>query len=181
MIRVVTLEKLDPTDMAFLIGTLYRAFGVGTEHAGDKPVPSEAETKDGRLDAVKLLREVEPIRTFADDKILFIVGAPLALKPGPLGEPPCWGFAEFGGARAVITTSKLPSRGVTEASIDNYRRRLAREAIHSIGHLWDLHHCYDPRCAMHPSWSQSLPANPEMDLDTFCREKSERKVRLAKT
>lgn len=181
MIRVVTLEKLDPTDMVFLIGTLYRAFGVGTEHAGDKPVPAEAETKDGRLDAVKLLREVEPVRTFADDKVLFIVGAPLALKPGPLGEPPCWGFAEFGGMRAVITTSKLPPRGVTEASIENYRRRLAREAIHSIGHLWDLHHCYDPRCAMHPSWSQSLPANPEMDLDTFCREKSERKVRLAKT
>jgi archaemetzincin len=181
MIRVVTLEKLDPTDMAFLIGTLYRAFGVGTEHAGDKPVPSEAETKDGRLDAVKLLREVEPVRTFADDKVLFIVGAPLALKPGPLGEPPCWGFAEFGGTRAVITTSKLPARGVTEASIENYRRRLARESIHAIGHLWDLHHCYDPRCAMHPSWSQSLPANPEMDLDTFCREKSERKVRLAKT
>jgi archaemetzincin len=181
VIRIVTLDKLDPTDMAFLVGTLYRAFGVGTEHAGDKPVPPEAETKDGRLDAVKLLREVEPIRTFADDKILFITSAPLALKPGPLGEPPCWGFAEFGGSRAVITTSKLPARGATEASIETYRRRLAREAIHSIGHLWDLHHCYDPRCAMHPSWSQSLPANPEMDLDTFCREKSERKIRLAKT
>ncbi|HEY6001910.1 MAG TPA: hypothetical protein VIV57_03485 [Anaeromyxobacter sp.] len=181
MIRIVTLEKLDPADLVFLTGTLYRAFGVGTEHAGEKPVPPEAETTDGRLDAVKLLREVEPIRTFADDKILFITGAPLALKPGPLGEPPCWGFAEFGGARAVITTSKLPARGASEASIEAYRRRLAREAIHAIGHLWDLHHCYDPRCAMHPSWSPSLPANPEMDLDTFCREKSERKVRLAKT
>ncbi|HEY6100437.1 MAG TPA: archaemetzincin [Anaeromyxobacter sp.] len=181
MIRVVTLEKIDPTDMAFLIGTLYRSFGVGTEHAGDRPVPREAETEDGRLDAPKLLKEVEPIRTFADDKILFITSTPLALKPGPLGEPPCWGFAEFGGARAVVTTSKLPQRGVSEASIDAYRRRLARETIHAIGHVWDLHHCYDPRCAMHPSWSQSLPANPEMDLCTFCREKSERKVRLAKT
>jgi predicted Zn-dependent protease len=181
VIRIVTLEKLDPSDLAFLTGTLFRAYGVGTEYAGDRPVPSEAETKDGRLDAVKLLREVEPIRTFADDKILYITGAPLALKPGPLGEPPCWGFAEFGGTRAVITTSKLPARGASEASIEAYRRRLAREAIHAVGHLWDLHHCYDPRCAMHPSWSQSLPANPEMDLDTFCREKSERKVRLAKT
>lgn len=181
MIRVVTLEKVDPTDMAFLTGTLYRAFGVGTEHAGDRPVPQEAETKDGRLDAVKLLREVEPIRSFADDKILYITAAPLALAPGPLGEPPCWGFAELGGARAAITTSRLPSRGVTEASIEAWRRRLAREATHAIGHLWDLHHCYDARCAMHPSWSQSLPSNPEMDLCTFCREKSERKVRLAKT
>ncbi len=181
MIRVVTLEKIDPADMGFLTGILYRAFGVGTEHAGDRPVPPEAETKDGRLDAAKLLREVQPVRTFADDKILFITSAPLALKPGPLGEPPCWGFAEYGGARAVITTSKLPPRGVTEASIETWRHRLAREATHAIGHLWDLHHCYDPRCAMHPSWSQSLPANPDMDLCTFCREKSERKVRLAKT
>jgi archaemetzincin len=181
VIRIVTLEKLDPADLAFLTSTLYRAFGVGTEHAGERPVPPEAETKDGRLDAVKLVREVEPIRTFPDDKILYITSAPLALKPGPLGEPPCWSFAEFGGGRAVITTSKLPPRGVTEASIDNWHRRLAREATHAIGHLWDLHHCYDPRCAMHPSWSQALPANPEMDLDTFCREKSERKVRLAKT
>ncbi|HET7825502.1 MAG TPA: hypothetical protein VFK90_09210 [Anaeromyxobacter sp.] len=181
MIRLVTLDKLDPGDLAFLTSTLYRAFGVGTEHAGDRPVPPEAETKDGRLDAVKLLREVEPIRTFADDKILYITSAPLALRAGPLGEPPCWSFAEFGGARAVMTTSKLPARGVSEASIENFRRRLAREATHAVGHLWDLHHCYDPRCAMHPSWSQALPANPEMDLDTFCREKSERKVRLAKT
>ena len=181
MIRIVTLARIDPADMAFLTRTLYRAFGVGTEHAGDKSTPKEARTEDGRLDAVKLLKEVDPVRTFADDKVIFITDQPLALKPGPLGEPPCWSFAEFGGTKAVMTLSKLPPRGVTEASIEQYQRRLAREATHAIGHLWDLHHCYDPRCAMHPSWSQGLPANPEMDLDTFCREKSERKVRLAKT
>ncbi|ACG74169.1 conserved hypothetical protein [Anaeromyxobacter sp. K] len=181
MIRVVTLDTVDPTDMAALIRTLYQAFGLGTEFAGEKPVPSEAEGKDGRLDAITLLREVEPVRTFADDKVLYIAGAPLSLPPGPLGEPPCWGFADYGKERAVITTAKLPARGVSEASIETYRRRLAREAIHAIGHLWDLHHCVDARCAMHPSWSQSLAANPDSDLCTFCREKSERKIRLAKT
>ena len=181
MIRIVTLDRIDPADLVFLTGTLYRAFGVGTEHAGDRPVPSDVETKDGRLDALKLLKEVQPVRTFADDKVLYITAAPLAIRPGPLGEPPCWSFAEYGGTRAVMTTSKLPPRGVTEASIETWRRRFAREAIHAIGHLWDLHHCYDARCAMHPSWSPNLPADPEMELDTFCREKSERKVRLAKT
>lgn len=181
MIRIVTLERIDPTDMAFLTGTLYRAFGVGTEHAGDRPVPTEAETRDGRLDAVKLLREVEPVRSLADDKVLYIAGAPLSLSPGPLGEPPCWGFADYGGERALVTTSRLPARGVAESSIEAFRRRLAREATHALGHTWDLHHCYDARCAMHPSWSQGLSANPEMDLCTFCREKSERKIRLAKT
>jgi archaemetzincin len=181
VIRIVTTDKLDPGDMAFLTATLYRAFGLGTEHAGDRPLPRDAATDDGRLDAVKFLQEVAPVRTFADDKVLYITSAPLALPPGPLGEPPCWGFAQYGGERAVISTSRLPERGVTEASIEAWRRRLARESIHAIGHLWDLHHCYDAKCAMHPSWSPSLPANPEMDLDTFCREKSERRIRLAKT
>jgi archaemetzincin len=181
VIRVVTLEKIDPGDMAFLTRTLFQAFGLGTEFAGERPPPPEAELKDGRVDAVKLLREVAPIRTFADDKVLYISGAPLALTPGPLGEPPCWGFADYGKERAVISTARLPPRGVTESSVENWRRRLAREAIHAVGHLWDLHHCYDPRCAMHPSWSPALPANPEMDLCSFCRDKSERKIRLAKT
>jgi len=181
VIRIVTLDRVDPADMVSLSGTLYRAFGVGTEHVGDRALPSGVETTDGRVDAVKLLRASSPVRSLADDKVLYVVGAPLALPPGPLGEPPCWGFAEYGGERAALTTARLPTRGVTEASIETFRRRLAREATHVLGHTWDLHHCYDARCAMHPSWSQGLAANPEMDLCTFCREKSERKIRLAKT
>ena len=82
MIRIVTLGRIDPADMVFLTRTLYRAFGVGTEHAGEKPVPKDARTDDDRLDAVKLLREVDPVRTFADDKILFITDAPSRSGPG---------------------------------------------------------------------------------------------------
>ena len=181
MIRIVTLDRIDPSDVAALSGTLYRAFGVGTEYAGDKPAPSEAELKDGRLDALKLLREAPHVRSLPDDKVLYITSAPLALKAGPLGEPPCFGFADFGGERAVITTAKLPARGVSEASVEAWRKRLAREAIHALGHTWDLHHCYDAKCAMHPSWSQGLPERPDSELCVFCREKSERKIRLAKT
>ncbi len=181
MIRIVTLDRLDPTDVAYLTATLYRAFGVGTEHVGDKPVPADAEGKDGRVDAIRLLREVAPVRSLPDDKVLYITAAPLSLPAGPLGDPPCWSFADFGGERAVVSTSRIPARGVTEASIEAWRKRLAREAIHALGHTWDLHHCYDARCAMHPSWSQGLADRPELDLCTFCREKSERKIRLAKT
>jgi predicted Zn-dependent protease len=181
VIRIVTLDPIDPGDMGFLTAALYRAFGLGTEFAGEKPTPRDAEGKDGRLDALKLLAEVDPIRSFADDKVLYVTASPLSLPAGPLGEPPCWGFADYGKERAVISTARFPARGVSESSVENWRRRLAREATHAIGHLWDLHHCYDAKCAMHPSWSQALPANPELDLCTFCREKSERKIRLAKT
>jgi predicted Zn-dependent protease len=181
VIRVATLGPLDPGDVTFLVKALYRAFGVGTEFAGELPLPRGAEQRDGRVDAVGLLSSVQRVRSFADDKALYVTSAPLSLAPGPLGEPPCWGFALYNGDRAVVSTSRFPARGVSEASVEAWRRRLGREAIHAVGHLWDLHHCYDAKCAMHPSWSPNLPANPEMDLCSFCREKSERKVRLAKT
>lgn len=181
MIRLVTLEKLDPADLVALKQALWAAFALGTEHSGDRAMPRDVAGKDGRVDAVRLLAEVEPIRLVADDKVLYLTAAPLSLPAGPLGEPPCWGFAEYGGQHAVVSLARMSARGVSEASIDAWRRRLAREAIHAIGHLWDLHHCYDARCAMHPSWTQHLPAAPEADLCTFCREKSERKIRLAKS
>jgi predicted Zn-dependent protease len=181
VIRLVTLEKLDPTDVVALKQKLWAAFAIGTEHAGDRPMPKDATAKDGRVDALRLLSEVEPIRLVADDKVVYFTAAPLSLPAGPLGAPPCWGYAEYGGQRAVVSLDPLPERGVTEASIEAWRRRLARETIHVIGHLWDLHHCYDARCAMHPSWTQHLAASPEADLCTFCREKSERKIKLAKS
>jgi predicted Zn-dependent protease len=175
------LDPLDPADLAFLTKALYRAFGVGTEPAGERAMPPGAAKHDGRIDAVALLAGVERVRSFADDKVLYVTSAPLALEPGPLGEPQCWGFAQYGGERAVVSTSRFPPRGVTESSVEAWRRRLVRESTHVVGHLWDLHHCYDAKCAMHPSWSPGLPANTETDLCSFCREKSERKVRLAKT
>jgi archaemetzincin len=181
VIRIALLEELDAADQAFLTRNLYRAFGVGTEVAGRRSPPADVERRDGELDAVALLTGAAPVRAFADDKVLYVTSAPLSLPPGPLGEPPCWGFAEYGKDRALVSTARLPNRGTSEASLDAYQRRLTREAIHVIGHLWDLHHCVDVRCAMHPSWSPHLPASPEMDLCAFCREKSERKIRLAKT
>jgi predicted Zn-dependent protease len=181
VIRVVTLAKLDPADLTALTRTLYRAFGVGTEHAGDRDPPALPAGAKGRVDAVGLVAAAPPVRAFPDDKVLFLTDAQLSLPAGPLGEPPCHGFSQYDGRDAVVTLARLPARGVTESSIEAWRRRLARESIHFLGHLWGLHHCPDARCAMHPSWSQSLPAAPEADLCTFCREKSEERIRAAKT
>jgi len=181
VIRIVTLSPFDEGDISFLSKTLYRSFGVGTEHAGDRAPPRKAEQPDGRFNALKMLEDASPVRAFADDKVLYLTDVELANPKGPLGEPPAWGHAVQGGDRALVSTFRFKPRGVTEASIEIYRRRLTRESIHFLGHLWDLHHCYDARCAMHPSWSPSLPDDPEFELDAFCRDKSERRIRLAKT
>jgi len=181
VIRIVALDAYDASDLVHLCRALFQAFGLGTEYAGERKLPDGARRSDGRCDAEKLARLAPAPLALPDDKLLFLAGAELALPAGPLGEPQAWGFADYGGARAVLSTGRLPARGGSEASIEAYRRRLAREAIHVVGHLWDLHHCYDARCAMHPSWSQGLGPSPEAALCNFCREKSERRIRLAKT
>jgi archaemetzincin len=180
VIRVVTLAKLDPADVTALTKALYRAFGVGTEYAGHREPPAIAGPK-GRVDAPALLAAAPPVRAFADDKVLFLTDSPLTLADGPLGAPPCFGFSEYDGQHAIVTSARLPARGVSESSIEAWRRRLTREAIHFLGHLWGLHHCTDARCAMHPAWSPALATAPEADLCTFCREKSEERIRAAKT
>lgn len=181
MIRIVTLEHFDAADVAWLARTLYQTFGLGTEFIGERHLPEEARDAGGRYDPIRLIVEVNPVKSFSDDKVLYLTSAALSMTPGPLGEPPSWGYAHYGGQKAVVSTALFPERGVTEASIEAWRKRLARESIHFVGHLWDLHHCYDPRCAMHPSWSPSLPESPEADLCTFDREKSEQRIRLSKT
>ncbi len=180
MIRVVTLAKLDPADVAALVRSLYRAFGVGTEHVGDMAPPAVNGSKGG-ADAAAVVAAAPKVRALQDDKVLYVTDAPLTVAAGPLGVPPCHGFSEYDGRSALVTLAKLPARGVTESSIEAWRRRLARESMHFIGHLWGLHHCPDARCAMHPSWSQALSPTPDADLCTFCREKSEERIRSAKT
>jgi predicted Zn-dependent protease len=52
--------------------------------------------------------------------------------------------------------------------------------MHQLGHTWELHHCLDPRCAMYPPWTLNFEGGDTF-FDTFCRDKSEQKIRLAKS
>jgi predicted Zn-dependent protease len=83
------------------------------------------------------------------------------------------GFALYGGGKAVVTSHGLGAKGAAPLESG-----LAKRAAHHVGHLWELHHCFDPRCAMHPGWSPGFVQYPEVALCLFCREKSERKIKL---
>ena len=69
---------------------------------------------------------------------------------------------------------RLVARGATPATD---ARRFGALSLRA----WDLHHCFDPRCAMHPGWSPGFTAYPEVALCLFDREKSERKIKLGST
>jgi archaemetzincin len=60
-----------------------------------------------------------------------------------------YGEAEVGGRAAVISIFRLrQNEDGTNAPLDQYYERLAKVALHEIGHTLSIYHCEDPRCVM---------------------------------
>lgn len=181
MIRVVTLEPFLPEDVNALCAHLYQTFGLGCEVAGSLPLPEEAERKKpaGSYDADLLLQEAETVKLVADDKLLYLLKSKLFVPEGPLGMPPIHGHAQVGGQKAVVTTALFPKK--LREGTDEFRMRLAKQAVREIGRTWDLRSCPEAKCAMHPPWAEGFEANEAPTLCNFCREQSEERIRMAVT
>jgi predicted Zn-dependent protease len=150
---------------------LYAAFGVGCEHVGEHAVPSGFHDP---ADAEKLLKEAPAVRSYADDKLLYVTGLKLRDRDLPSGKAPTIGFSQYAGDRALVSTADVADLE------EGGGKTVGRNAMHQVGHLWELHHCLDPRCAMYPPWTPSFVTGDPVFCN-FCRDKSEQKLRLAKS
>jgi archaemetzincin len=170
VIRVVTLDEYDPKQLERFCQALYTAFGVGSEHSGSAAIPAGLKEP---LDAVAFMDKAPRVAAYADDKVVFLTRRKLAERELPTGRVPTYGFALQGKDKAVVSTH--PKKDLEEGL-----KYAARHAMHQVGHLWELHHCLDPRCAMYPPWTPSFQVG-EAVFCPFCRDKSDQKIRLAKS
>jgi predicted Zn-dependent protease len=166
----MTLDEFDPQLVAKFCRTLYTAFGVGCENAGPVELPKSFSEP---LDAARLLEEAPSVRVYADDKRLYLTTRKLKDRELPSGRAPTQGYSEYGKDRAVISTFGMKD---LEASL----KLVGRHALHQLGHIWEVHHCLDPRCALYPPWTPSF-AQGEPSFCTFCRDRSDQKIRLEKS
>ncbi len=167
MIRVVTLDEFDPKQLEKFQKTLFTAFGVGAEHSGHVEVPTGLSEP---IDPEVLLAEVRTVRAYADDKLLYLTKRKLKDRQLVSGIAPSQGFSTFGKERAVVSTAGFKD-------LETSLKPIGRHALHHIGHLWELHHCLDPRCSMYPPWTPSFTQGDTI-FCTFCRDKSDQKIRL---
>jgi archaemetzincin len=170
MIRVVTVDELDEKQIEKFCKVLYTAFGVGCEWSGQIDVPAGMSEP---LDAYKLMEKAPSVTSYEDDKILYVTTRKLKDREVPSGTAPTHGCALYGENRAVISLQGT-------LGLEDGLKHVSRHALHQLGHLWELHHCLDPRCSMYPPWTPSFPQGDSIFCN-YCRDKSERKLRLAKS
>ena len=81
-----------------------------------------------------------------------------------------FGEAQLGAQCAVVSTYRLRQEfyGLPRDK-ELLRRRLAKEAVHELGHTLNLTHCDDYRCAMAPSHAVEWIDLKESSLCSNCR------------
>ena len=108
------------------------------------------EEKDLHADPVRKQYHSTPIL-----ETLAIISPPEALKILALTKVDLfipvlthvYGEAQLGGKACILSTYRFSEK----ASFDRetYRCRIVKEAIHELGHTFNLRHCQDPACVMH--------------------------------
>jgi archaemetzincin len=60
-----------------------------------------------------------------------------------------YGEAQLGGRASIISLNRLKEGLGSGGRVDEYHSRVAKEAVHELGHTFNLRHCKDPGCIMH--------------------------------
>ena len=77
-----------------------------------------------------------------------------------------YGEAQLGGKACIISTFRLQEDLSPVNPLDALVTRVAKEAVHELGHTFNLRHCKDPVCIMH--YCRSI-GDVDRKSDQLCR------------
>jgi archaemetzincin len=77
-----------------------------------------------------------------------------------------YGEAQLGGRAALVSTHRLQQGLDTPSASGISASRMVKEAVHELGHTFDLRHCREPGCIMH--YCRSLK-DVDAKSDELCR------------
>jgi archaemetzincin len=76
-----------------------------------------------------------------------------------------YGEAQLGGKACIVSTHRL-NEGLGTSVTDIFYQRVVKEAIHELGHTFNLRHCRDQTCNMH--YCRSIK-DVDRKSDQLCR------------
>jgi len=80
-----------------------------------------------------------------------------------------YGEAQLGGRACIISTLRLTEKLPALGGLDLLYRRVAKEAVHELGHTFNLRHCRERTCIMHYCRSIEDVDGKSDQLCHYCR------------
>lgn len=164
-----------PTGMGVVDALGRQLAGRLTVEVGRRPPGFDPEaaydTRRGQYDSRRLLGEL--LRCYpTPGKVLGVTDVDLFIPVLTF----VFGEAQLGGTVALVSTHRLdPVRYGLPADPALLQERLLKEAVHELGHTWNLRHCDDAACVMA---SSSVVEAIDLKSARYCRVCRERWLRV---
>jgi archaemetzincin len=131
------------------------------------PLPAASWTAARRRwRAEKLLVFLREQMPAGGSRILGLTSADISTTKGRFEDWGVLGLGEEPGVATVISSFRCRKRARDAA---HARERLAKVAVHEIGHSLGLEHCPTPGCLMHDAEGKVATVDDEYDLCSRCR------------
>jgi len=142
---------------------------VGRVFGYDTSIRPLIEEKDLWLDPIRKQYHSTPIL-----ETLAIISPPEAIKVLAITKVDLfipilthvYGEAQLGGKTCILSTYRFTEGLFLAVGTESFRYRIVKEAIHELGHTFNLRHCPDAVCVMH--YCRSLK-DVDRKSDQFCR------------
>ncbi len=163
-IQLLPLGEVEPTILQAIGQGLQAAFAARSRVLGMEPLPFFAyDDERGQYCSNDILRWLLTSRTSNDAKLLAVIQYDLFTPLFTF----VFGEAQLGGRFALCSTFRLrDERYGLPPDPARLHARVAKEAIHEVGHTFGHRHCRDPECVMR--FSQSV-GHIDVKRPALCR------------
>ena len=80
-----------------------------------------------------------------------------------------YGEAQLGGAASIVSTFRLNESGSAMNITPKFKERIVKEAIHELGHTFNLRHCPEHTCIMHYCRNEEDVDRKSDELCRYCK------------
>ncbi len=161
-IIIAPIEDFEPEIIKLISRSIQDSFGYAAEIM---PLISDlAFALDPEREQYYSTLILEKLATAAPDRAIKV----LAITDVDLFIPiltHVYGEAQIGGQTCIISTYRL-KEGLGSDVLGAFKDRIVKEAIHELGHTFNLRHCPDQTCCMH--YCRSIK-DVDRKTEQFCR------------